>query len=364
MERIGLNRIVSLDECRKAEARGEIVRRHYSVGRMQQLVPNPDQFAWTALTLLVHGGLFVDVEGFVIARPATPCLDVNTEGLIETYESKLPQRECTYTAIVDGVGAVVVKNQITGIPLVVTNRGFYDPISQWATGWFMKKLLPLRWPEGYTPNVCIQAPMDRRLVQTDKRELTLTALVNIATGEEMPLADLARIAYQNELPCIQTLDECMDDAQIVAKGFVQTFPVKGGGPLKVRTLKEGYMHNMKHIRRASIHMLWKACRAGLTYYDRVKEDQSLPLGYKEFIQRHLDLFRARYAVIRKNAEQAFEQMPFDIPTEERRQWLYDNCPEFAHVLSLKLEDEKGYTEALWDTVQPPLQMGKISYLTP
>src|ERR1700683_5287554 len=138
---------------------------------------------WDDVTCKTRGLIVDQSTGEVVARPFQKFFNLGHCGRPETAMENLPAELPEITEKMDGSLGVLYR--VGRMCAIATRGSFSSDQAGWASAWYTKHLGKAVWPEGWTPLFSIISPENRIVVKYKWEGLSLLALVNIETGEEM-----------------------------------------------------------------------------------------------------------------------------------------------------------------------------------
>ena len=206
---------------------------------------------WDSVTTKCRG-LIYNTETFeIVARPFEKFFNYGQAILSDTV-NLLPPGEPEIYEKMDGFLCILYN--YNGKDYIASKSSFNSVHAKWATKWYQKHRPNWRWRPGFTPVFEGLTPNLRIVVDYGKREgLTLLALIDNETGEEVDYDDLCQYASLNSLSIPEkysfTMEKALKEANTNKQnfeGFVLVWCRQGQTPfrLKVKLLEYLKIHRI------------------------------------------------------------------------------------------------------------------------
>lgn len=212
--------------------------------------------AWDVYTRTTRG-LVTDIEGNVIARPFPKFFNIGEipEASLENLPFEIPQ----ITEKMDG--SLGIQYYDNDLPSITTRGSFNSDQAIFATEWIRARYRRDDFKEGYTYLYEIIYPENRIVVDyRGEKKLTLLAIINIETGEELDLkeeAERLKITYPKVFEGV--LAEALDMMSSLPgneEGFVARY--KNG--LRIKMKGEEYIRLHRLITNFSTKSIWECLK--------------------------------------------------------------------------------------------------------
>lgn len=313
-------------------------------------------------------GLIVTGGGEVIARGFRKFFNLNTSFRPETHSAALPASRPQVMEKMDG--SLGILYEVNGEAGIATRGSFMSPQAQWATTWYrgMTRHLQstlahsVRWPEKFTPLFEIIYNENRIVVKYGFEGLVLIGLVNTATGQEMPHAQVAFWANFNRFECARLYDKSLEEAVAEKggdneEGFVLTWfdPY-----LKVKVKFGDYCRLHKIITGLNAKTVWEMHRDG--QQEELKalgDDTSLPTDFRAWLARQRFDLMYSYQTLEYNAEQYFDKAVAEIgdPNDPSLRKAFaikfmSGDTSYLKAVLFALLDSVPYDHIIWKMLRP------------
>jgi RNA ligase len=175
---------------------------------------------WDSVTTKCRG-LIYNTETFeIVSRPFEKFFNWG-DPLFGQYSEKLMGEPEIYEKM---DGFLCILYNYNGIDYIASKGSFHSIHAKWATKWYQKHRPNWRWRPGFTPVFEGLMPNLRIVVDYGKREgLTLLALIDNETGEEVDHDDLCQYASLNSLSIPEKYSFTMEKALKEANTNKQNF---------------------------------------------------------------------------------------------------------------------------------------------
>lgn len=217
---------------------------------------------WDDVTCKTRG-LIVDNNTLdIVARPFEKFFNYNTHGQPETYPRSVDDVEANFgpPVITEKINGCLGIFYQYGINWGIATKGaFHSHHAEWANRWLANHIElcgRLVFPNGYTPVFeIICQTVQQHVIKYDKDELYLLALINNETGEELTYPKLAHYGSMNAIKLAQwypayTLEMALKGDSKSQEGFVITYHIPNGPPLKLKIKFPTFLENRKKFYEA------------------------------------------------------------------------------------------------------------------
>lgn len=254
---------INLDELR---ARKEYIneQRHPTESLIIWNYSHKAQFdrAWDEYVIVCRG-LITDLEGNIVARPFPKFFNYeehissDKEGVVSIYAGKIPSEIPEITEKLDG--SLGILYFVNNIPYIATRGSFTSEQATWATRWVHERFSKEDFVDGYTYLFEIIYPENRIVVDYKGYEgLTLLAVINTDTGEELDVREVGRPRF--DIPTRYNyldLQDCVDELNKIA-GDGEGVVVRYSNGLRLKMKTEEYVRLHRIITGFSTKSLWEA----------------------------------------------------------------------------------------------------------
>ncbi len=288
---------------------------------------------WNEVTLACRG-LILDVDGEVVARPFGKFFNLG-----ERANQKIPVEPFEVYEKMDG--SLGISYWLNNELKIATRGSFISEQSQKAM-----RILQKKYPNAhkkinkkYTYLFEIIYPENRIVVDYGiKEDLVLLAVIETATGKEMPLEDVG-------FPIVKKYDGLQDINQLKTleepnrEGFVIKF--ESGFRLKVKF--EEYVRIHKVISQVSTISIWEYLKTGQSF-DEILEQ--VPDEFYDWIKLQRKKLEAEYLAIETKAKSEFK-----ILANRKETALYFMQCSYPKIL-FSILDKRDYSSIIWKYIRP------------
>lgn len=288
---------------------------------------------WNEATLVCRG-LILDADRNVVARPFPKFFNLG-----EVEDQALPNEPFEVYEKMDGsLGVLYWAN---GEPHMATRGSFASEQAIRANGLLRTKYASAlgKLSPGKTYLFEIIYPENRIVVNYgDREELVLLAIIDNATGEDLPLEDIGfpTAKLYHGIKDIHTLKTLQEDNR---EGFVIKF--KGGARYKVKFGE--YLRIHRIVTQISSIDLWEYLRAGMPFdeiLDRVPDE------FYQWVKSTKNDLEEKYRAIEAEAKAEFRVL------ETRKETaLYFLSCKHPSVL-FQMLDGRNHADAIWKKLRP------------
>jgi RNA ligase len=264
-------------------------------------------------------------------------------------------------------GFLCILYTYNGQDYIASKGSFHSIHAKWATKWYQKHRPNWRWRPGFTPVFEGLMPNLRIVVDYGKREgLTLLALIDNETGEEVDHDDLCQYASLNSLSIPEKYSFMMEKALKEANTNKQNFegyvlvwrrPEQTPFRLKVKYLTYLKLHRL--VTQTSPKRILEALEAGwMSELDEWTNETTV--WFSHFICKWRRYLESAYKELAVSADAAFIEArkllnapPFGNELPTRKQWAeeFSKTPDLAPIL-FALLDGKDANKVIWKRVKP------------
>ena len=288
---------------------------------------------WNEITLQCRG-LILDADFNIVARPFKKFFNLE-----EHPAEDIPNEP--FEAYEKADGSLGILYWLNDVPCITTRGSFISDQAKHAT-----KVLQDRYRHTFdkmdksaTYLFEIIYPANKIVVDYgDQDDLTLLAVIDNATGLDLPLPDIG-------FPVIKRYDGVNDLEQLKTfedenkEGFVIKF--KSGLRLKVKFA--GYLRLHKIITGVSNVVIWGHLAEGRSFEDLLDK---VPDEFYEWVKKIRDELTAQYDAIQIDSQNSFKQLGTRKETA-----LYFQTQKYPAVL-FALLDGKPYDKIIWKIIRP------------
>jgi RNA ligase len=304
------------------------------------------QTAWTPETLACRG-LILDPDGFVVARPFQKFFNLSQHLPESSPFPRLPLGS-PFLAFekLDGSLGISYRNPARDRIEIATRGSFTSEQAYWATEWWEKSHGYLEIPEGQTWLFEIIYPGNRIVVDyRDRAELVLLAVVDNATGFDLPLPASwsGAVAGRFDVAEIDHLTALVQDPANF-EGFVILFPSTGQ---RVKVKLDEYVRLHRVLSTCNTRTVWELLSAGQTLdevLDRVPDD------FGGWIRRQEAALLAAYRQIEAECLTLSRDPRVD-PADRKAAAQFLTQQKHPPVL-FKMLDGKDYAPLIWKAIRP------------
>jgi RNA ligase len=307
---------------------------------------------WDDVTCKCRGLIVNESTGEVVARPFQKFFNLGTAWRPETATENLPAELPEITEKLDGSLGVLYR--IGSTPAIATRGSFASDQAAWASTWYTKHCKAARWPDGWTPLFEIVYPDNRIVVKYEWEGLSLLAIVNNETGEEMRYEELQDLAEANGMRLVpllpKSITECKEDNRDNFEGYVATWHNHGKPPLKVKIKLIEYCRLHRLLTSISPKAIWEMLKAGQSFDELLI---GTPSHYQEWVRYWKCGLEAEYGRIEQKAQAIYEscRLPKDATDKDSRKALAEffTLGDRRSVSSVlfKMLDQQPYDEVIW-----------------
>lgn len=312
---------------------------------------------WDDVTTLCRGLIVETHTEELVARPFSKFFNLNTSYRPETGIESLPSELPEITEKLDGSLGILYRYK--GFTGIATRGSFASDQATWASAWYNRELSHAVWPEGWTPLFEIIYPENRVVVHYPWEGLTLLALVNMATGEEMTRGEVENIGWQNGCKVVtrfdKSIEECQKQENDNFEGYVLTWHVPGRAPLKIKVKLAEYMRLHHLLTGISPKEIWRMLQNGESFNDLVT---NVPEHYSAWINSWKSALQSEYGRIEQKARAVYANCPLpkNGADKESRKKLaaYFTAGELVAISGVlfKMLDGQSYEEIIWKMCRP------------
>jgi len=309
---------------------------------------------WNRVTDLCRG-LIVDPTGNLVARAFEKFWNLEDARHPETLFENLPATPPLLTRKLDG--SLGIGYQLDGRWHVATRGAFLSDQAVWASAWLAENS-PSVWPVGFTPVFEIVYPDNQIVVRYEISGLILLALIEIATGEELPYAELLAHGERNRIPVVESFDRplsaCLAEDIPNEEGYVASWPRPGTTPLRVKIKYATYVRLHRLLTQTNAVTVWEMLRDSL---DIAALTTDVPADFRAWIDAQTIRFTSAFQAIEDDARAAFAVYPGskDAADPEAKKafalWVMANHKELAPILFAMIGG-KTYAPIIWKTIRP------------
>jgi RNA ligase len=312
-----------------------IVQKHPAAELFIYNYTNKAQYerVWNEITLQSRG-LILDADLNVVARPFKKFFNLE-----ELPQGEIPDEPFEAYEKIDG--SLGILYWLNNIPYIATRGSFISDQALHAT-----KILHEKYPQTFdkidrnaTYLFEIIYPGNKIVVDYgDKDDLVLLAVINNATGDDLPLPDIGFPIVKkydgiNDLNLLKTLEEGNKE------GFVIRF--KSGLRVKVKFTEYLRLHRI--ITGVSNLVIWEHLSEGRSFDDLLEK---VPDEFYEWVKKTSNDLTAQYNAILTESQNSFKQL-----NTRKETALYFQTQKYPSVLFAML-DGKPYDKIIWKMIRP------------
>jgi RNA ligase len=289
---------------------------------------------WTDVTLACRG-LILDAQRQVVARPFAKFFN------LQELEGSLPTEPFEVFEKMDGSLGIVYF--VEGVPGIATRGSFASDQARRAQRMLDTRYRNLPWDSALTYLCEILYPENRIVVDYGGREdLVLLAVIETATGRELPLDDFADFG----LPLVRRLDGCEDPRALCAQpldnteGYVIRFQESG---LRVKVKFAEYVRLHHLVTGVHERLIWELLRDGRDLNELLDR---VPDEFYQWVKQSAERLQSEFARIEAEARTAF------VDTGDRKRNA-ERYLQTAHAqLLFAMLDGKPYAHHIWKQLRP------------
>jgi T4 RnlA family RNA ligase len=267
---------------------------------------------WDSVTTKCRG-LIYNTETFeIVARPFEKFFNY---GDTNSAKMEFPISAWPEPEIYEKMdGFLCILYNYNGIDYIASKSSFNSVHAKWATKWYQKHFTDCVsfWPKGFTPVFEGITPNLRIVVDYGKREgLTLLALVNNETGEEVPFTVLKEYAHINVLEIADTHECSMAVALADAntdkhnfEGYVLVWQRPGQTPFRLKVKYLEYLRLHRMVTQVSPKRILEALSNGWDSVLQEYVENSTP-WFKKYVTKWKTYLENEYAAIATQATTTF-----------------------------------------------------------
>ena len=342
---------------------------------------------WDSVIRKCRGIIFNVETDDIIARPFEKFFNLKTAGMPETDPSAW-----VFDTVeqMEQMGEPEVWEKMDGFlctayeyrgQAYIASKGSFDSVhAKWATNWYrnwMGEFYLGAWPTGYTPvfeGICSSI---RIVVDYEGFEgLVLLALVNIETGEELPMAELQRWAARThfETPDVYDLTwqgasakslDVNDEFYCNFEGYVLVWRRAGQVPFRLKVKYVDYLRLHRMVSGVSAKAIYRGL-SDPAYKGELREwiDESTP-WFSKFVSKWVRSLTMTHDGLMQQSETIFSnvkrEMMDDIKNDifwTRKDWANhftnDAAKPFSGILFAML-DGKDASAVAWKLTKPMIK---------
>ena len=311
---------------------------------------------WNAATNACRG-LVVELAGGalsagsgVVARGFNKFHNLNTEYAPETMEASLPDEVPLVTAKLDG--SLGILYAWDGLPWMATRGSFDSAQARWATARLREhdNWWRLSRPSA-TPVFEIIYPENRIVVDYDFADIVLLALVDKATGLDLPRAAAEDYARFGGFRLVERFDkslaECAREDNPNEEGYVLTYST--GVKVKVKFAEYCRLHRI--LTGMNPKAVWEMLAAGQdSALSALLGDERMPAAFRAWLGGWTARLRRELASAEAEARGVFDRRP-EGTRKDHALYFKAAAPHLAPVLFAML-DGRDHRPMILDRIRP------------
>lgn len=338
---------------------------------------------WDHITRRCRGLIFNINTLEIVARPFEKFFNLGTAGMPETdpstWAGSAPDDILFGNPEVwekmDGFLATLYS--YNGKSYIASKGSFHSPHAKWASSQVSKNW---QWPVGYTPVFEGITSSLRIVVDYGKREgLTLLALINIETGEELDAGLLREWAALNALKTPDLYPISLEDARADSlkecvknfEGYVLIWRIPGQTPFRLKVKYLDYLRLHRMVCGVSAKAIWRNLSGhSEAYSGDLQEwlDKSTP-WFAEYVKKWKRALDTKFNELQHDADMCYkvaqgvlnEQYKITGILPVRKDWaLIFTRPEFkkSAPILFAMMDGKDTAPVIWKLVKPLIKDSK------
>lgn len=285
---------------------------------------------WTPETQLCRG-LIVDGQNLIVARPFPKFFS------FEQLQGQVPAEPFEVYEKLDG--SLGILYWLGDAPFLATRGSFVSAQAQRATRIFRERYAHLPFERAHTYLFEIIYPENRIVVDYGAtEELFLLAVIETATGRELPLPQLG-------VPVVRRYDGISDFNQLLAQPGAnrEGFVVRFQSGLRVKLKFEDYKRLHKLLTGISARHIWEALREGRELTEILER---VPDEFYQWVRALETGLREQYAQIEEQARRDFKVL------RDRKETAgyFQTCANPGILFSML--DGKDYSQQIWKLLRP------------
>jgi T4 RnlA family RNA ligase len=292
---------------------------------------------WNDVTLMCRG-LILDADYNIVARPFTKFFNlgemenqVMPNEAFEVYEKLDGSLGIMY--FVDNQAFIATRGSFASDQAIRANAILHEKYAKILRGSLDKNktyLFEIIYPEN-------RIVVDYGVVE----DLILTAIVDNATGEDVPLLDIGFPLVKqyhgiHDIHILKTLEEANRE------GFI----IKYKSGLRYKVKFEEYMRIHRIVTQVSNINIWEYMSAGMPFDEMLDR---VPDEFYDWVKKTSADLKNQYETIEKQC-----QLDFKILENRKASALYFQTCAYPAVL-YKMLDEKPYNDVIWKMLRPDFQ---------
>jgi RNA ligase len=303
---------------------------------------------WNTETLTCRG-LIVDDADRIVARPLRKFF--NLSEYAATFLPPLPVEPFTVFEKIDG--SLGIRYVTPDGPAIATRGSFTSDQALWATDYYRRHYGDVPTPPNVTYLFEIVAPQFRVVVDYgDREDLVLLAVIDNATGLDLPLprADTAGGPWPG--PVVERFDGLIDLGQITAqqRDNAEGFVLRYASGLRVKVKHAEYLRLHRILLGLSNVAVWEHLAAG---GDLDAYAGSVPDEWYGWLQATVTDLRGRYAQIEQAVQEEFARVQAEVGRTDRKAFALAVQQSRYRQLLFLLLDGRDYRQQLWRLLKPP-----------
>lgn len=329
-----IQNVCELPELSEMLAGGYVVRREhpteplaiYNYTAKAQYEP-----MWNETTLTCRG-LIVDAAGNVVARPFRKFFNLEQ---VET----LPDEPFEVFEKVDG--SLGVTYWLHGEAWIASRGSFDSPQARMANKmltWYDRS----RMDPAHTYLFEIIYPENRIVVDYGtRRDLVLLAVIETATGREVPLSDVG-------FPVVERFDDVTDAASLkeLTRSNTEGFVIRYAGGLRVKVKLAEYVRLHRILTGITEKRLLEDYLMAGTPVETLLE--RVPDEFYAWVQATVGRFRTEYAAIEAQAREQFAA----VTATSRKEYAEAFCRSPLRSILFLMLDGRDYSQTIWKMLKP------------
>jgi RNA ligase len=292
---------------------------------------------WTAETRMCRG-LITTPGGVVIARPFEKFYNA---GEWVAMGNEIPVEPFEVTEKLDGSLGILYRSSRG--PAIATRGSFESPQAQMGTRLLAPLLTMWRPAPDLTYLFEIIYPENRIVVNYgDRRGLTLLAVIETATGQELPLS------YFPELPSARRYEVTEFDA-IMAMGSSneEGFVVRFESGLRLKIKLDEYIRLHKLLTGVTPRKIWEVLSAGQSLHDFAS---GAPEEFRAWLIKTARDLIIQHDLIQRMCADDLARVPRDVSRKEQAAII--KTMRYPAMLFRALDDQS-YESLIWKAIYPP-----------
>ncbi len=278
--------------------------------------------------------MVVRADGLILARPLSKFFN------LEQIKTTLPwDKPLEITTKLDG-SCIIHSNDIT-----VTRGSFTSTQAQWS-----KELLS-EYNASFDPNITYIFELlhpENRIVcfYGNEKKLVLLAMIETATGKELPLD------YNLGIEVVQFhhLENISDGSELRAleKTNEEGFVVKFYDNTRIKIKFAEYCRLHRIVTGTSSKSIWSALRNGDSLNELL---ENIPDEFNQFVKTTIKELEHKYDEIEKEALVLYDKVK-DLPSRKEQALTLQVMKSRATFAVFKMLDNKSYSDGIWKLCEP------------